>query len=304
MFTKKQITRALEQLIHWLLFAVSAVFSIRLFFELASTPLDKLLYASLAVGFEGTKIVLWEVGSKRQRLIALAMVLMSLVASTGAALSVANRASQGGLDEGTVASFTAQISAIDTQATQLNSSIAALTTQASQLPPVYVSAAERLQKQISLLYDRSTELSLKRLELEKSYHDYKVSAQEATSATTMFRLMSDALGIAETTFVLYFMLAVAVLLEVGALGTTERSGVNASDSTMASLLPCSCRSKRTSIDRSADGVHWSVGCKSCGMVAGMHDSEQQAKEVWNSKQTVKIERRSLWEKMRAKLSRR
>jgi len=270
---------------------------VRLFTELASTPFDKWLYGAMAFGFEGTKIVLWEIGTKRQKLIALLMVAMSLVASTGAALSVAARSKEGGLDAGKMEGFSAQLDSLDQSIAQCDVNIAAFTTQEAGLPATYVTAAERLQRQIEALYERSSGLQEQRMGLINERMDYSASVNSSAS-TTMFRLMSGLVGTSEERFVLYFMLCVAVLLEVGALGTTEREGSGGGGATgsNSSVLPCTCGSKRTVVERTADGSRWSVGCKSCNKSSGLALTEAEARDAWNDRAAPK-ERKSLWKRL-------
>lgn len=298
---KHRIARGLESVVHWLLFAVSAVLSVRLFVELASTAPDKLLYGAMACGFEGTKIILWEVGTRRQRLIALLMVGLSLVASAGAALAVSARAQEGGTSAVKLAYYDDRTTALQRSIEQTSESIEALTAQARGLPPDYITAATRLQAQITALYERSLQLDDQRRALTDEREAY-VASTRSQAATTMFAMLADALHTTEERFVLYFMLCVAVLLEVGALGTTLREGKAGAGPSMPALnlAVCACGSKRTALERAADGQHYGVVCRACGRTSGLQLTELEAREEWALRNQTK-ERSTIWQRLTAKL---
>lgn len=291
-----KLTRQLEAIVHWGLFGVSGVFSVRLFLELASTSADKWLYGAMACFFEGTKIVLWEIGRGAQRIIAIAMVMMSLVASTGAALAVADRARSNGTDSRVIEASEARIKTLDSQITAIDESIAALTTQARGLPADYVTAASRLQTQIAALYDRQLALVVSRDVALAETLSYEAS-RESTAALSMFRLIAKAIDIDESEVVLVFMLAVALLLEIGALGTTEhgKQPVETGSTAGAILAICKCGSKRTAVERSADGHTYSIVCRSCGRTAGSHATEAEARGAWSTE--VQQRKESIWQRL-------
>ena len=281
---RDRVTSGLETIVHWLMFGVSGVFSVRLFMELSSTVADKVLYSLLAVGFEGTKIVLWEIGNRRQKLIALFMVAMSLLASTGAALAVAERTQNAGADESRLSAFDSRLSGIDTALDQCRGSIENLQAQVGRLPPTYVTSALRLQDQIERLYERQAGLEDERLAAVEEASRYRSEARD-TSSMVMFKLMAEAVGTSQERFVLYFMLAVAILLEVGALGTTQRGdkvGSSNQEPPETAFEPCSkCGSKRTKVELTNDGRLVTIECVDCRRSTGARSSFRSALAVWN-----------------------
>lgn len=298
---RARVARSLETLVHWLMFGVSGVFSVRLFLELASSTTDKYLYGLLAIGFEGTKIILWEIGRRGQRFIALCMVVMSLLASAGAALTVAERTQNAGADPQRLAAMEDRISGYESALAQCDSAIENLTTQIAGLPPTYVTAALRLQAQLESLYERQGALQADKLEAVDAIATYRGSTRD-TSSMVMFELMAGALRMPQEKFVLVFMLAVAVLLELGALGTTERQEndpLAAYESLSKPLPRCTCGSARTSVERTADGESYTIVCKSCGARTHPQSSELAVREEWSQAHTThdSNERSSLWKKL-------
>lgn len=281
---QKRFIEFLISVIHWVMFGVSAVFSIRLFSLLGSTPIDIVLYSTLAVAFEGAKITLWEVGNKIQRIIALAFVVVSLVASTAVAVAISEKTKNGGTDQEVLDNFKAEIAEYTDQIKEESENIQTLDGQIRACPPGYTTSIERLTKlKVESGIRRSDTVNL-RSELEDELRYYRESKLQHTERT-MFTMLADIFRISESMFTLVFMLVVSVLLEVGALTTTHRESVPEvpKEIRKGDIENCKCGSKQTSLERMTNGSYI-VRCRTCQKNTSMFPSETQAREAWKGLQ--------------------
>jgi hypothetical protein len=282
---EKKIVGALVQVLHWIMFGVSAVFSVRLFTLLGSTAADSILYGTLAVAFEGAKITLWEVGNRVQKGVALAFVGISLLASTGVALAISEKTLNMGTDETRIAEFDARVSELTGTIDRLNDQNKTLNEQIAKLPPGYTTSAERLAKLQQANDVRRQEAEAARSAVIEERNQYRASTQQHTEAT-MFTLLARMLHVSESMFVFVFMFIVSILLEVGALTTTHREEAVPEEArpvpTLSDLATCKCGSRQVSLDRLANGKYV-VRCRSCGSNTSITDSEERAREEWKEK---------------------
>jgi len=277
---KDRINAALLEVIHWIMFGVSAVFSIRLFSLLGSTPLDTGLYSVLAVAFEGAKIMLWEIGTKVQKGVAIAFVGVSLIASTAVAVAISERTRSDGVQVSVTDSFESRLSEYTNQIGESTLNIANIENQIKALPPAYTTSVERLTKLRVDESNRRIELQTKRNILEDEYWKYKESKATHTERT-MFTMLADILKMTESMFTLLFMLIVSVLLEIGALITTKRSHIapRGQKVTKEEIAKCICGSNQVSLDRLPNGKYI-VRCRSCSRNTMIHATEQEARFAW------------------------
>lgn len=197
------------------LFSVSAALTFLLFFELAGTSvIYKVIFSVLALSFDGTKIVLWIRGTRERNpifvTIAIALVGVSLICSSGSALMIVSK------DD---TKIEAQASTRDDLKESLASArddVEAWKRRLGQVPPEYTSQVKVVAEELRKANERvaSLESEIKAANIE--------TVQLSASASTMFRLLSDRLGIKESSFKLLFLLAMSVLLESGALATSYR----------------------------------------------------------------------------------
>ena len=200
------------------LFGVSALLSIRLFWELAGD--DKIaafLLASVAVMFEGAKVALWFYGVKRGNPIAIALVAilvaLSLFASFASALAVIQKAGIG-----TQAASTA----LDDESAnieRIEKELSGLTSARDALPPDYIAARTRYEALIAPL---RAELSTSRSKLAELRRE-SASLSRSDTSTLFFAVAlvfraerSEAARLGDKVRMIY-LVAVAGMLEIVAM---------------------------------------------------------------------------------------
>ncbi len=259
------VAHVLMLFLHLALFGISGVMSVALLVGLAGTSTFwAFVWGSMGVAFEGTKIVLWEIGRGLQRAIALLFVVISLTFSGGAALLMVRQA------EGA-------------------SAISNVTTDNLQKDLAALDRMIEVQQNIIITYDQSYKdyakvVEAAQVELLRALEDRKVivgriasvpTASAAASSTSdslvMFDLMADKLNLPHEEFLLLYQFVIAGLLEVGALATTYRRKAGLFQRLGAlfhrpqrslDLPPCECGSKALSLTRNAKG-QWATYCFSC-----------------------------------------
>lgn len=213
---KLSLTRCLETFLTCGLFGISAVLSVRLFWQLAgSDRTAAYLLATVAVLFEGSKVFLWLWGVKNRAkgavLLALLLVGLSLFASLASALAIIQKATYSVTSEQVVSDLNTS------RVEELRAEIQALGEARDALPPDWVTARERYEGLLRPLREELKE----RVEVQETLAGTLTEAQTSAVAYTMFDAVGsffsrDPMGSQRLSSLLrmLYLLAVAVLLEV------------------------------------------------------------------------------------------
>lgn len=200
------------------LFAVSALLSIRLFWELAGDDrLAAFLLASVAVMFEGAKVFLWFWGVRRRSRaaigLAIVLVVLSLFASFASALAVVRSAGSGARVQ------TRQLERSESELERLDREIASLVSARDALPADYVRAREKYEGLIGpLRAERSKVLAtLEAREATQAEESAEAATSELfTAVGDVFRDGPDAAVLGEFIRMVY-LVVVAATLEIVAM---------------------------------------------------------------------------------------
>jgi len=212
--SQKTINNAPEQVLRYIagigLSIVSTLFTIALLLNLAGdgSPFKKAFMVVTGVLLEGTKVLLLRM-NKSHKVLALAFVVLSVLASFGASLvliegSKAHSATVS--DEALKESYGYQQAQHEVEG--IDQQISALVQRIFTLPPNFFTASERLNGQVAALRTQrdSAMASLKE----------GTSLREGISASTsMTALFGKFSGIAEDVVIIILSLFVAILVELG-----------------------------------------------------------------------------------------
>jgi len=195
----------------FLLWAVSATLTFVLLFSLGDGTISiKVLLGIVAVALEGSKILTWRKGGA-SRVYALALIVLSGIASLGTSLEVVEKSSTSLLSISTEAlrsspaylAREAELASIDTE-------ISTLVARIRSLPPDYTTATIKTESYLSSLRDRKQVL-IAGIELDENM----VGATH--EAGNMIILLGKAFGLRPDTLLLVLLLFVSAAIEVGAL---------------------------------------------------------------------------------------
>lgn len=197
------------------LFTISAVLSIRLFWELAGGDrVAAVLLATVALLFEGSKVALWFWGIKRRAvgaiLLTLILVGLSLFASFASALAILQSASRG--SEINRSQSERATAALD----QAQKEIAALTAARDALPPDYITARARYEELLKPLRDRAEAATREIAATETALSPKETTSELFDAVARAFTSAANAHTLALKLRMLYMMI-VASCLEVVAM---------------------------------------------------------------------------------------
>jgi hypothetical protein len=209
--TSSRLESRLRLFTGFLLWAVSASLTVLLLISLGENSLlEKALLGIVAIALEGTKILSWRAGG-RARVLAIALICLSGVASLGASLQVVEK-SKGvflttSLDE--VRSSPSYIAKTE-EIHSLDSEIATLLDRIKSLPADYTTASLNIIASLSSLRDRKAAILASLSSDEKT-----VGA--SYDGGSMIVLLARAVGFRPEIALLILLLVVAGTIEVGAL---------------------------------------------------------------------------------------
>lgn len=194
-----------------LLWGVSATLTLVLLISLGDgTVFSKVLLGIVAIALEGAKILSWRKGGA-YRVYAVALIVLSGIASLGASLQVVEKSSQ------TLLAISAEdlhlspeYRAQESELTSIDTEIATLVDRIRSLPPDYTTATLKTESYLSALRDRRQALvsSIAR-------NDEAVGASHQDGS--MVALLGRTLGIRPDLLILILLLFVSAAIEVGAL---------------------------------------------------------------------------------------
>ena len=226
-----KLKKAPEILLTAGLFGVSALLSIRLFWELAgSDRLAAFLLAFVAVMFEGAKVFLWFWGIRRRALgaivLAIVLVLLSLFASFASALAVVRSAGSGAKLQ------TRQLERSESELERLDREIAGLVSARDALPADYVKAREKYEGLIGPLRVERAQV----LEKLEARENSQVERAQDASTSELFTAVGSVFASGPAAVILgefirmIYLVVVAATLEIVAMAMAyfeiqvERSG--------------------------------------------------------------------------------
>lgn len=185
-----------------ILWAISGILTGALFINFArSDPVKQSVLLCLAIGLEGAKLLTWRMGG-RYRILAIALIALSVFASLGAALET--------VEATRTSSNTAKIVPTAPDTTDIDQHIKILLARLEALPPDYRSAANDINQEIGILREqRSTSIA--------QWNQTSVIQQKKAAPRTMFDMIAQALGLPVDGVMLVTLLFMAACLEVSAL---------------------------------------------------------------------------------------
>jgi hypothetical protein len=195
----------------FLLWGVSATLTFVLLVSLGDgSILSKVLLGVVAVALEGSKILAWRKGGP-SRIYAVALIILSGIASLGTSLQVVEKSSTSLLSISTEAlrssppylAREAELASIDTE-------ISTLVARIGSLPPDYTTATIKTESYLSSLRDRKQAL----IAATEKDEDLAGATHEAGN---MVVLLGRALGLRPDILLLVLLLLVSASIEVGAL---------------------------------------------------------------------------------------
>jgi len=200
----------LRLLIGFLLWGVSATLTLVLLISMGDgTIFSKFLLGIVAIALEGAKILSWRKGGGA-RIYAVALIILSGIASLGASLQVVEKSKLSLLsitrDE---ARSSPAYLAKEEELVSINTEITALVSRLKALPPDYTTAMVRTESSLVALRDRKQGIldSLATEESVGTSHDYG----------SMVTLLGWTIGLEPAILLLVLLLFVAASIEVGAL---------------------------------------------------------------------------------------
>lgn len=221
-----------------ILWIVSASLTTSLFISLSNKSLLQIGVMFLfSTGLEGSKILLWRMNGF-YRAVAIGLVLLSLVASFGAALTTVKERQNVDVSEQNQSlhqssQFQLTVKEIDSLDQQIAINIQRL----SKLPDNYVSAGNQLNLDIKSLRNQRQQLI--------DNQDKAPGTQVRNESTLMFQIIAAPLGISEDMIILILLMALSVLLEISILALFKPETVIGSGS--QKLLNPECTSTSTSV---------------------------------------------------------
>jgi hypothetical protein len=194
----------------FLLWGVSATLTLVLLVALGDrTIFSKILLGVVAVALEGAKILSWRKGGA-YRIYAVALIILSGIASLGASLQVVEKSKGSFLSitRGEVRSSPAYL-AKEGELVSLDTEIAALVSRLKVLPPDYTTATAQTESSLTALRDRKQGMldSLATEETIGASHD----------DGNMIALLGRTVGLRPEVLLLVLLLLVSASIEVGAL---------------------------------------------------------------------------------------
>lgn len=199
----------------FLLWGVSATLTFVLLASLGDgTIFSKALLGIVAIALEGAKILTWRKGSA-YRIYAVALIILSGIASLGASLEVVERSSSSMLyvsvDE---IRATPIYKAREAELTSIDAEITTLVDRIRSLPADYPTATAKSESILSSLRDRREALVV-------SLAGDEASIGASHGDGSMIVLLGRTLGIRSDVLLLVLLLFVAASIEVGALVLTS-----------------------------------------------------------------------------------
>lgn len=194
--------RAVFSIVLWLL---SSALTAHLFLVIAGDDLGKrIVLLALAFSLDGTKILTWRMGGKA-KVLSVALIVLSVIASLGAALETVEAYRLRGNPSEQVITRELEL-AKDLESIQAQIDVMVIRLEA--LPLDYVSAAKQSSHDIAALRVQKEALQLKSVEMQEA---------ELRKSRTMFDLLADSLGIKVEKLLLFLLLFMALCLEISAL---------------------------------------------------------------------------------------
>jgi hypothetical protein len=194
----------------FLLWAVSATLTFVLLISLGDGSVSKVLLGIVAVALEGSKILSWRKGGP-SRVYAVALIILSGIASLGASLQVVEKSKGSFLSitRGEVRSSPAYLAKVGELAS-LDTEIAALVSRLKALPPDYTTATAQTESSLFALRDR-----------KQGILDSLATGDEPVGAIhddgNMIALLGRTIGLRPEILLLVLLLFVSASIEVGAL---------------------------------------------------------------------------------------
>jgi hypothetical protein len=194
----------------FLLWAVSATLTFVLLLSLGDGSVSKILLGVVAVALEGSKILTWREGGP-SRIYAVALIILSGIASLGASLQVVEK-SKGSflaISREEFHSAPAYLAKVGELAS-IDTEIAALVSRLKTLPPDYTTAAAQTESSLFALRDR-----------KQGILDSLATGDEPVGAIhddgNMIALLGRTIGLRPEILLLVLLLFVSASIEVGAL---------------------------------------------------------------------------------------
>jgi hypothetical protein len=198
-----------------LLWGVSATLTLILLVSLGDGAVfTKVLLGTVAIALEGAKILTWRKGGA-YRVYALALIVLSGIASLGTSLEVVEKSSSSmhsvSVDE---IRATPIYKAREAELASIDVEIATLVDRIRSLPPDYPTATAKIESNLSSLRDRREALIV-------SLAGDEASIGASHGDGSMIVLLGRTLGIRSDVLLLVLLLFVAASIEVGALVLTS-----------------------------------------------------------------------------------
>ena len=198
-----------------LLWSISTVLTIRLFLSLAGDDgTSKIIMIALAVGLEGAKILTWRMGTG-YRIVAISLIILSILASFGAALNVAEKndaaytaiSDAEAIQKSKAETANRYIASIDSQ-------IDVLTKRLNDLPSNFITAANNINSEIDSLRVKRSEA----IKLSQAVRNETLSKDDQES---IFSLISKISKIPGSWIKLVLLMFLAVILEISIIVLTN-----------------------------------------------------------------------------------
>lgn len=200
-----------------LLGTISGILTLNLLLAFSNGSLaNNAILICLALGLEGSKILTWRLG-KGYRVIAIALIVISILASMGSGMLLvnANRTIvESNIAAKTIASneyqnATTEIASIDNQ-------ISILVQRLGNLPSDYVTATSQINANIEKLRERKSQLSGILTSTKGNY-----DAQATTAASSIFSMFGNVVGAPSAIVELGLLLLISLLLELSIIALTK-----------------------------------------------------------------------------------
>ena len=195
----------------FLLWAVSATLTFVLLLSLGDGSIvSKVLLGIVAVALEGAKILSWRKGGP-SRVYAVALIILSGIASLGASLQVVEKSKGAFLAVSREATRSSPAYlAQEGELRSIDAEIEALVSRLQALPPDYITATGRAESSLATLRDRKQAILA-----SLATGDEPIGASQADG--TVVVLLSRTLGLRPEVLLLVLLLFVSASIEVGAL---------------------------------------------------------------------------------------
>lgn len=272
------IAHVLMLVLHLGLFFISGTMSVALLVGLAGgSPFWSILWGAVGISFEGTKIILWEIGRGLQRAIALLFVGVSLTFSGGAALLMVHEAQEKSrISNASTISITKDLEALDKTIEAQENIIS-----------TYDQSYRDYAKVVGTAQSTLDQARKERATLSASLQESGPQAANSDGSLLMFNIMADSIGMNRDVFLLGYQLILAGLLEIGALATTFKRGTSPLERLRTllgrkgpELSPCPCGGRSQQLLRNLKGL-WSVYCPACRKNTVLSPSLVKAVKMYN-----------------------